>query len=50
MEEEQSRDEETEREMAPKKLQTRGEALVPEMSQEPTTEEAKSVIKPDKKE
>lgn len=43
-------DEETERAMAPKKMRTRGEARVPDVAAEPTTEEGKALLKPGKKE
>jgi hypothetical protein len=43
-------DEETQRVMAPKKLRTRGEARVPDVAQEPTTEEGKALRKSGKKE
>jgi hypothetical protein len=43
-------DEETERAMAPKKLRTHGEAHVPDVAAEPTTEEGKALLKLGKKE
>ena len=49
-EEEEPRDEETEREMAPRRLRIRGEAIVPNIAREPTTEEGKSLIIPNNKE
>jgi hypothetical protein len=48
--EEEPMDEETQRAMAPKKLRTCGEACVPDVAQEPTTEEGKALLKPGKKE
>ena len=45
---EEPRDEEAEREMAPKKLRIRGEAQVPEESKEPATEDEKPLLVPDK--
>jgi hypothetical protein len=46
---EEPMDEETQRAMALKKLRTHGEARVPDVAQEPTTEEVKALLKSGKK-
>jgi hypothetical protein len=49
-EEEESRDEETEREMAPRKLRIRGETTIPDERREPTSDDGKALIIPNDKE